>query len=295
MSNNDSATVITPADAEQPSRARGRRPDTRGGTPGSTNWAELARFQADRDEESAPLTFQGILERFSRWLKGAVAAGYGISLALHAILVLLMSFIVFTELMNEQALQTTMTESEEIEMLQDVLDIRIDMPAGDVSATNSLETALKLDPADWADNPIVNGVEDSVESLFEKEGAGGAGGAGFLAPSGARVFTKGSFSAWTVPNDPRPGQDYDIVIVVRLPDRVKRYQASDLKGIVVGTDGYRQEIPGLEYTRGRVYLPLKDQTAQLIVRVPGAASRVRDKIEIRSTTLNEKQLLEIEF
>jgi hypothetical protein len=107
-------------------------------------------------------------------------------------------------------------------------------------------------------------------------------------PKNARVFRKGSFSAWTVPDDPKPGQDYNIVILVKLPDRVKRYRASDLSGIVIGTDGYTQAIPGPEYKRGKTYLPMKEQTAQLIVPVPGAASRVKDKIEIRSKTLKRK-------
>lgn len=264
-------------------------------TPERAFWARFVRSTEPQPEtEEEPLSFRNAPERLARWLRGAVATAYGISLAFHAVLLLVMSLIVLTELNREEHIQTSMREAEPLEMLEDVLDVRVDMPEGDLKS-NPLESAMKLETFDDANSPVITGIDDSMESLFEKEGAGGAGGAGFLAPKDARVFTKGSFSAWTVPNNPDPGQDYEIVIVVRLPDRVKRYQANDLKGIVVGTDGYRQEIPGIEYTRGRVYLPLKDQTAQLVVRVPGAAAKVRDKIEIRSTTLNEKQTLEIEF
>ncbi len=35
--------------------------------------------------------------------------------------------------------------------------------------------------------------------------------------------------------------------------------------------------------------------AQLVVSVPGGAARVKDRIEIRSSTLNEQQTLNIEF
>jgi len=152
-----------------------------------------------------------------------------------------------------------------------------------------------MEQADWANNPITTGIEDSIESLFDKDGAKGLGGSGFLVPKNTRVFKKGSFSAWTVPNDPDPGQDYVIVVVVKLPTRVKKYRASDLSGIVVGTDGYRQAIPGPAYSRGKVYLPMKDQMVQLKITVPGGASRVRDVVEIRSTMLKEKQRIELEF
>ena len=64
-----------------------------------------------------------------------------------------------------------------------------------------------------------------------------------------------------------------------------------VEGTVVGTDGYKQYIPGVR----RGYLPVKENKAQLAIFVPAAASLVRDKIEVRSKILKEKQKLEIEF
>lgn len=234
-----------------------------------------------------------LLIRF--WLRTAVAAGYGISLLIHAVALLIMSFVVLSQMDFEESIISSISSDEETSLFDEIVDVRMDMPEGDISLEKTLDSASNMDMADWADNPITTGVEDSIESLFEKDGAKGLGSGGFMAPPNSRIFKKGSFSAWTIPDDPKPGQDYVIVIVVKLPKRVKRYRASDLVGLVVGTDGYRQVIPGPEYSRGTVYLPMKDHMAKLAVKVPGGASRVRDVINIRSKTLKEKQKIELEF
>ncbi len=52
--------------------------------------------------------------------------------------------------------------------------------------------------------------------------------------------TRGSFTVWTVPRDPAPGQSYQVFIEVKLPPSVGDYQQSDLRGKVIGTDGYEQ-------------------------------------------------------
>lgn len=128
--------------------------------------------------------------------------------------------------------------------------------------------------------------------------------------AGGNAVTKGSFTAWTVPENPNPGQNYMIVIQVQLPPKVRRLKAGDLSGIVVGTDKYEQRIPfdrrapGMTRTMRRKkavalklddYLPLNDRKAQIMVWVPGAARLVRDKITIRSRILKEEQMLELVF
>jgi hypothetical protein len=114
----------------------------------------------------------------------------------------------------------------------------------------------------------------------------------FAKPASGKAVTKGNFTAWTVPEDPAPGEDYRLVIQIKLPKKLRRYPLWDLMGRIVGTDGYIQEFP--EYDR--TYLPVKDHQAQLVVLVPGAERLVRDTIEVRSLKiLKEKQTLNIEF
>jgi hypothetical protein len=53
--------------------------------------------------------------------------------------------------------------------------VKIDMPAGDVASSEALQTALNLETADWADSSVKQNVESSLDTLFDKEGDGGAG------------------------------------------------------------------------------------------------------------------------
>jgi len=285
MSNADSTTWLSaePSDAvtrrvRKTNRKKSKQP------------AEPKTVQVAPPELSSPLTHHqefewsvsNVIATGKRWFRSAMAAGYGVSLIVHAILLLIMSLVIVSDLIDEDYIVSSISPNEEAIVFDEVMDVRIDMPQGDASTVESLESAMDIETIDHSDNPVLTGVENSVDSLFEREGDNGLGGASFLVPKDVKIFRKGSFTAWTVPNDPKPGEDYDIVIVVKLPDRVKRYRASDLSGIVIGTDGYTQKIPGAEYARGKTYLPLNGREAQLIVSVPGAASRVRDTIEIRS-------------
>ena len=105
------------------------------------------------------------------------------------------------------------------------------------------------------------------------------------------VVAKGSFSVWTVPEDPLPAQNYVIVIQIKLSKEVTHLRRSDLSGMLVGTDGYRQTIPGIRCG----WMPVKGNQAQLGVFVPAAAKLVKDTINVRSKTLKETQTLEIVF
>lgn len=296
MSNHDSTTIVdlvassatTPPVHEKKRRKKKRRDE-------SDDAHSLSSEVNTKSTLKKGITIGAILLLLKHWLRTAVAAGYGVSLLIHAVALLVMSFAMFSNLEFDTAIQSAISDAEESSLFDDVIDLQMDMPMGDVSFEKTLQSAMDVEQADWAENPITTGIEDLIESLFEKDGDKGLGGSGFLAPKNSRVFKKGSFSAWTIPNDPEPGQNYVIVIVVKLPSRVKRYRATDLSGIVIGTDGYRQPIPGPTYSRGKVYLPMKDKMVQLKIVVPGGASRVRDVIDIRSTMLKEKQRIELEF
>ncbi len=298
MSNHDSTTFVdsVASQASAPPVRRKSRHRKKSRSPSHSSPAYTANDSANaKPSFEEGVTVAAILLFIRHWLRTAVAAGYGVSLLIHAIALLIMSFVVLSQIDFEESIISSISSDEETSLFDEIVDVRMDMPEGDVSFEKTLDSATNMDMADWADNPITTGIEDSIESLFEKDGAKGLGGGGFMAPPSSRVFKKGSFSAWTIPDDPEPGQDYVIVIVVKLPKRMKKYRASDLTGLVVGTDGYRQAIPGPAYMRGNIHLPMKDHMAQLKVKVPGGASRVRDVISIRSKMLKEKQNIELEF
>lgn len=103
--------------------------------------------------------------------------------------------------------------------------------------------------------------------------------------------SKGSFSATTVPADPAPGQNYFVRIRIKLPKGLKQLPRSDISGVIIGSDKYRQQFP--KSKKGN--LPILKGEAVLEVAVPGAAKLVEDTIRIRSKVLDEEQTLKIVF
>ncbi len=140
-----------------------------------------------------------------------------------------------------------------------------------------------------------------------------ADGAGRLlkVPKSGLAVTKGSFTAFTIPANPKPGEMYSIVIEVRLPDDVKRFRVADLTGEVKGSDKYTQKIPydtrtpnasGYPTANERIVrldastvLDVIDNKVQIVIKVPGAARLVKDTIKIRSRKLKEEQELTLVF
>jgi hypothetical protein len=108
-------------------------------------------------------------------------------------------------------------------------------------------------------------------------------------PAGA--ITAGSFSVWTVPDNPDPGEPYKIVIQMRVPDGTDKYSISDLEGVVVGSDGYQKMIPG--GLKG--FLPVINGKVQMEVHIVSADEDVEDTVFIRSRLLREAQRLQIRF
>jgi hypothetical protein len=125
-------------------------------------------------------------------------------------------------------------------------------------------------------------------------GTGRGDGTGSRVPAGKNAVTEGSFTVWTIPDDPIPGETYTIMIEVRLPEKVARYSRNDLVGLVTGTDGWEQPLPGNAKPLQQ-YLPVHNHTVQLEVDVPGAGRRVKDTIQVRSKLLKEEQVLKIVF
>ena len=85
-----------------------------------------------------------------------------------------------------------------------------------------------------------------------------------------------------------PNENYLIVIQVKLPPKYKSIPIDDVTGLVQGTDGYRLRINA--YTSKFLH-----KTKQIVLRIPGAESKIRDTIQVRSQILKEEQELTIEF
>ncbi len=234
--------------------------------------------------------------RIARWFAGAAAMGYGTSLLVHAILLLCCSVIVVVGAGSDQLSILAGLSSPDDEYqhgFDRLIDTKIDLP----DAETSLLTVAPLEsnspgesqlvPATLAANALTSAGASGNDGQESNEG----GGHKFKIPSGGNVVRQGNFIAWTEPQDPAPGQIYTIILQINLPKRVLSYRSSDLSGMVEGTDHYRQELPG----NLPKYLPVKKNSVQLEIPVPGASELVEDKIQIRSKLLNEEQILKIVF
>jgi len=109
--------------------------------------------------------------------------------------------------------------------------------------------------------------------------------------SPAQAIREGSFSVWTDPPHPKPGESYRLIIQVKLPPHVNSYSVTDLQGVVVGSDGYRKPIPG--FMKGD--LPIVNGYVRLAVPIVSADKKVCDTVFIRSKLLRETQKLLVEF
>lgn len=165
-----------------------------------------------------------------------------------------------------------------------------------------------------SDSVWLNSVSEEVFSMSSPDANGdGEGSDGILlkVPSDGFAVTKGSFTAFTIPAEPEPLKPYRIVIEVRLPSDVKKYRVNDLKGEVIGTDGYRQFLPFDKDARNATRSPAANgkeivitssasidvikNRVQIIIIVPGARELVKDQIKIRSRRLKEDQELTLTF
>ncbi len=153
-----------------------------------------------------------------------------------------------------------------------------------------------IDPAGVGGMPsqVLGDVAGQLGGNGLGDGGNGSGGLGSIAGNiraPASAVTKGSFTVWTEPEDPKPGQRYDIVIQVKLSRDIKGFRLRDLTGHVTGTDGFDKPIK-FKSTERR---PVKDGVVQVRIDIPGASELVKDTIQIRSEVLKEEQKIEIVF
>lgn len=179
--------------------------------------------------------------------------------------------------------------------------------------TSSLEQlAAELQRSE--NGTLLTAQDDVWKSILgSKENDPAEDGSGVLlkVPESGLAVTKGSFTAFTIPANPKPREVYSIVIEVRLPDDVKEFRVSDLVGEVRGSDKYVQKIPydkdapyaagypvenaGIKVLNNSTVLQVEKNRVQIIVKVPGAARMVKDVIKIRSRKLKEEQELTLVF
>lgn len=166
-----------------------------------------------------------------------------------------------------------------------------------------------------SENGTLLSAQDDVwkSILGSKENDPTEDGSGVLlkVPESGLAVTRGSFTAFTIPANPKPREIYSIVIEVRLPDDVKEFRVSDLVGEVRGSDKYVQKLPfdkdapyasgypvgnaGIKVLKNSTVLQVEKNRVQIIVKVPGAARLVKDVIKIRSRKLKEEQELTLVF
>lgn len=196
-------------------------------------------------------------------------------------------------------------ELPKFEMVGSV-DIEVEKPQ-----SNAQQLSQHLQQSDSAWLQSLN--DDLVSATSAESNGKGDDGGGVLLkiPEQGFAVTKGSFTAFTIPATPAPMKPYRIVIEVRLPGEVEKYRVSDLKGEVIGTDGYKQFLPYDKNTPSASRAPAANgketvinsssiidvinNRVQIIIVVPGARNLVKDRIKIRSKRLREDQELTLTF
>ena len=227
------------------------------------------------------------------WFSKQGMIGVGVSLLVHAVVLLILACFIVSQVSKTEMTTIWGMQGNSDEFQADlVLDSELPNDGGESSPLQMTEASQTLNSlgnqGDIAESMRVglggkgNGEGDSGEGM-------GSGVGALKVPGHAQ--TKGSFSAWADPRDPKPDQDYEIVIQIKLPGDVKKLRGSDITGNVIGTDSYRQAIR----FKPNDLLPVVGGMVQLRVPVPGAHRLVRDTIRIESKILREKQVFEIEF
>jgi hypothetical protein len=290
--------------------SRQRKRKKRGDKEGRQPEASLIKTSDDEPEQ---LDWKKDWKKLAMlWLISNATCGYGVSVIFHMIMLGAMSAIVYHINDDNQSISTTITEVDAMPIeFTEIMDLTVE-PAG--SSENQLPQLTKI-PITNADAEISASLLDSTAGNAGNNGEGGDTDEGFgfmfSMPEGGKVVSKGSFSAWTVPEDPEPRKDYMIVIRIKLPEKTRLYRISDLSGKVEGSDDYVQHLPfdperkdldarsevGGQITRLRSSSRLRviKNHVQLMIPVKGGDTLVRDTIHVRSRMLDEDQKLEIEF
>ncbi|QDT17474.1 3'-5' exonuclease family protein [Alienimonas californiensis] len=231
------------------------------------------------------------------------AGGLGVSLAVHGGVLLAMALWAIDLHGTGSGLMLSVTPGTEESAEIELIDTQWDKSGGSPLQITAPPLELFAEDAPGMEVEVLTA---SAGGVSEGTGAGTGEGDGdgdganpetIQLPGGGTAIRKGSFTVWTVPPDPRPMQDYAIVIEVDLPEklRLRRYPKHDLYGMVKGTDDFLMRLPGNSLADRRGFLPIRDGKVQFVVGIPGAESLVKDRITVGSKLLNESQTLELVF
>ena len=231
-------------------------------------------------------------------------SGLGVSLLVHGVVLLVAAVWAVDAAVGVPGLTLSATPGDDSEELRlDVIDTAVELSG--TAAPTLQAPPVELDPVDpdLLARAVAAAPADLAAGTAEGTGEGDGKGSeegtsGVNVPGGGNVVKAGSFTVWSIPPDPRPRQNYLIVIQVDLPPelRLSKYPKRDLYGTVKGTDGYKQQLPSNDSRQRRGFLPIRNNTVQIVVPVPGAKQKlVKDRIVVGSRLLSEKQELELVF
>lgn len=233
--------------------------------------------------------------RMLRWARSSVMAGILFSLLVHTVIMSVLAVLVMGGASLHPGLDLfgVMADTNEVSDLE--LDSAMSIDPGQEAAALEFPDMSKFISTEQAEFNPSTSLKGSIGGAGTGNGTGDGGEGAGMSVGALNIpkyaVTKGSFSAWTDPKDPEPGFSYQIVIQFRLPANVKVYRGSDLTGMVIGTDGYKQAI---RLSKNEAFT-VQDGSVQIRQVVPGAAKLVRDTIRVESKLLREKQVIEIEF
>ncbi len=240
-----------------------------------------------------PSTIEGWVKH---WISKQGMIGIGVSLLVHTLLLLILACFLVGQArkVDEVSLWGTIGNSDEIGDTTIETEMPGDIDAGESAPLQMTDVSQALDSigpngANAESIRVGGGLGGNGHGRGESGDGNGMGVAGPKVPGHAQ--TKGSFSAWPDPRDPKPGEDYFIVIQIRLPKNITKYRGSDVSGNVIGTDGYRQAIR----FKTNETLDVEDGAVQMRIFVPGGGKLIRDTVRVESKILKEKQTFEIEF
>jgi len=266
---------------------------------------------------------------WGEWLRGRDGSSFLISFLVHATLLAMLAVPISQGLLQGPEL-TPLIQVIDAEVEGDPLGDFIDAP---VLITQTALGSEQFDATQFesqaTDFPIATNaaLSDSAGTAGSEDGnssadlAGAVGG--YLLREPGNAVKAGRFTAFSRPiievgfgknkreefgepgDAPLDRQDYFIVIHFRVDERRKTYPIGDLIGSVVGTDGYTQKVPNGLYVLDDQGLPqeikkgkpikVTDGVVQLLMRVKGGASGVRDNIYLKSKMLREEQNLQLIF
>ncbi len=268
-------------------------------------------------------------QTWREYLWGPEGKSFSVSFLVHGILLAILSIPLSQNLSRTKEIEPIIEVFEGTEGGDTIGDF-IDAPVLQMGASQGFNEfeAPRFDEgvSDYA-IPTSGALSDSAGTSGSEEGDGSADLAGavggYLLREPGNAVKAGRFTAFSRPinvvgrgsrkreefgepgDPPLEGQAYFIVIQIQVDKRRKSYQISDLIGSVVGTDGYTQKFPEGVYILDDEGEPVEvkrskpirvvDGIVQLLMRVPGAKSEVRDNIYLKSKMLREEQNLQLIF